>query len=567
MEVVEEVVKHRTFPIVHGPIIGQMRNMLSFQLEKTEMSELERAEMEEKVTDRYVEAMVPRWESVGVNAAQVVAENMTQQSLSSHRMAGVTQGASGFDRIKEIANMKNKQDIVRVVTTPIRGVPRSRAVISEIANGMVKVTLDSLIHPVLRYRLETVRPSWYSLFIKLMGVPAQLIGRRWIRIYLDEYLLYKYRITMPILYNIVNDNLGGANIAILYPPAQLVDNMYIDLHVKDDDTDEYDRNYSLYSRLPDVTTQIVGGIPSVSNAVPVSVNLLKDLQVVGYGEGVFELRANVPDFVPPSAWSHMIRMMVPDVEILSPNGRRFRSSNPQYQDDKILKKIIQQIPITYEGVLDTYTKNDDTGMVTVTFKKEKIDEFPFLEHVVLDDRTFPTDAEASDFLLLYIAPWVTYWYIECVCPRAQDLYSIPEVDPSRTYTTAALNCMESLGYLAMRSMLYQEFKNNISVDPSNIKIITNNMVLYRDPVAFKRQSLHNDKSEFLTTTTFEDVLKYSTQAAFTGEVDHMKSISSHVLTGQQISVGRGGDRLNRENAYVKARRESRPRKEKREVTK
>lgn len=561
MDVVEKVVKHRTFAIVHNSLTEQMNNMLSFQLENREMSDLEEAEMQERIADRYIESMAPLHEPVGVNAAQIVAENMTQSSLSSHRMAGVTQGASGFDRIKEIANMKNKSDIVRVITTDIRGVPRPRSTINEIANGMIRITLDDLIHPELRYAMITERPKWYSLFIKMMGIPQQLIGSKWIRIYLNEYLLYKYRISMPILFNLINDNLGGANIAILYPPAQLVDNMYIDLHVKDEDSSEIERDYSLYSRLPDITAQIVGGIPSVSSASPVGVNLLKDLQIVPYGEGVFELRANVPDFIPPTAWSHMIRMMVPDVEILSANGRRFRSSLPQYQDGKTLKKIIQQIPTTYEAVLNTYVTHDD-GRVTVTFKEDMIDEFPFLEHVVMDERTFENEQEATNFLLLSLASFTTYWYVECVCSRAQDLYAISEVDASRTYTTSAINCMESLGYLAMRSMLYQEFKNNISVDPSSVKIITNNMVLNSEPVSFKRQSLHNDKSEFLTTTTFEDVLKYSTQSAFAGEVDHMKSVSSHVLTGQQIQIGKGGDRLKRENSYVKARRESRPKTKK-----
>lgn len=558
MEVVEEVVKHRTFPIVHTSITEQMKNMLSFQLEDTEMSDLEEAEMKERIADRYVEAMAPRYEPVGVNASQIVAENMTQDSLSSHRMAGATQAASGFSRIKEIANMKNKSDIVRVITTDIRGVPRSRSTINEIANGMIRITLNDIIHPDLRYEMISDRPKWYSLFIKMMGIPPQLIGNRWIRIYLNEYLLYKYRISMPVLFNTINDNLGGANIAILYPPAQIVDNMYIDLHVKDEDSSETERDYSLYSRLPDVVAQIIGGIPSVSSASPVGVSLVKDLQIVPYGEGVFELRGNVPDFVPPTAWSHMIRMMVPDVEILSPNGRRFRSFLPQYQDGKTLKKIIQQIPTTYESILDTYNIGSD-GRVTLTFKKDMIDEFPFLEHIVMEDRIFETEEEANDFLLLSLATFSTYWYVECVCSRAQDLYAISEVDSTRTYTTAAINCAESLGYLAMRSMLYREFRNNISVDPSSVKIITNNMVLYTEPVSFKRQSLHNDKSEFLTTTTFEDVLKYSTQSAFAGEVDTMKSVSSHVLTGQQIQIGRGGDRLNKENTYIKARRESKPR--------
>lgn len=559
MEVLEAVIRDRTFPIVHERIVDSMKNMVGFQLEGEDISDLEEAELGERITDKYINSMVPRYEPAGINATQVVAENMTQSSLSSHRMAGVTKGASGFDRIKEIANMKNKSDIVRVITTPVRGIPRSRSAINEIANSMTRVTLDDLIHPTLRYSIVSERPVWYSLFIKMMNVPMQLIGKRWIRIYLNEYLLYKYRISMPVLYSTINDNLGTASVAILYPPAQLVENLYIDMHIKDNDSNDQEREYSLYSRLPDITSQIVGGISSVVSASPVGVNLLKDLQLIDKGDGSFEIRSSVPDFIPPTAWTHMLNIMVPSVEILSDNGRVFRSSLPEYQDMDRLRSVIISAPNSYEELVKSVSLHDD-GTATVHIDRTLIDKYPFLEHVVMEDRTFNDEEELSDFLLLDITDFTTYWYVECVCSRAQDLYAISEVDATRTYTTAAINCMESLGYLAMRSMLYQEFKANISVDPSNVKLITNNMVLYRQPVSFKRQSLHNDKSEFLTSTTFEDVLKYSTQSAFTGEVDNMRSVSSHVLTGQMIQVGGGGSRLNAENSYLKARRESRPKK-------
>jgi hypothetical protein len=47
----------------------------------------------------------------------------------------------------------------------------------------------------------------------------------------------------------------------------------------------------------------------------------------------------------------------------------------------------------------------------------------------------------------------------------------------------------------------------------------------------------------LKYTTFEEVLKYVTYAAFMGEEDDMESVSSQVLTGQMIDVGRGGRNL------------------------
>lgn len=52
----------------------------------------------------------------------------------------------------------------------------------------------------------------------------------------------------------------------------------------------------------------------------------------------------------------------------------------------------------------------------------------------------------------------------------------------------------------------------------------------------------------MTYTTFEDVLKYVTAAAFAGEIDDMQSVSSRVLTGRMIDIGRGGNNFPKVSA-------------------
>lgn len=551
MDVVEEVIRSRTYPIVHDRAISTIRSMVSFQLEGMEMSPLEEAEMEEAICNRYTSTLTDRYTPVGIIAAQTIAENMTQSSLSSHRMAGVSKGASGFDRIKEIANLKNKSDIVKVVTTPIRGVPRSLSMINDLANSIVRITIDDIADG---YEIVGDRPRWYDLFMFLMNIPPQTMSSRWIRLYLKEKSMYRYKVALPMIYSVISTNMDRGTVSILYPPSTMTDRMYIDIHAGTlPDTDDS----PLYLALAEVQAQVIGGVPSVSRAEPVQVSLLKELDIVPIGDGVFELRSKAPDYIHPSAWSHMIKMMVPDVEILSPNGRRFRSSTPEYQDHKRLRHIILEIPTTYESILDKMDVDDGINLI---FKKEMVDDYPFLQHVVMEDRTFSNDIDAKNFLLLDITPFTKYWYIESVCSRAEDLYSLSEVDSTRTYTTSALDAMQSLGYLAMRNMIYQAFKDNINVSHIPVGLISDNVTLYRTPVSFKRQSIANDRSEWMTSTTFEDILRYTTQNAFAGEVDHMQSVSSHILTGQMVNIGRGGDRLDRENEYISRRREHRKNK-------
>jgi hypothetical protein len=49
-----------------------------------------------------------------------------------------------------------------------------------------------------------------------------------------------------------------------------------------------------------------------------------------------------------------------------------------------------------------------------------------------------------------------------------------------------MDCMASLGYLAMRNMIFQELVDNINVEPTHIRTIVNNMTLYKEPVSIKR---------------------------------------------------------------------------------
>lgn len=578
------------FPVVTSTLRDDVNRMIAPQLEKiSQLTPIQRNLLIESIVRRYKDASIKEHEPVGVNAALTTGENLTQSSLQSHHHAGLKRGAAGFDRIEEITNMRNKSNIVKVITTPHRigsdvatFVPRSKMEVNEIANLLVKVLMNDI---VTDYRIMSAPqlpqpgiggilyrfPEWYHIYTSIKAIPLTALKQRWMRIFINSDLIFKHRISLPAIALVVSENVkeGGY---VLYPPSQV--GFYIDVHLNVISDADY------YVKLSNIQSLQVGGIESVENAVPIPENLLTNLRIeeVNSATGIegcsriYELVSSAPAFIPPFVWERMIKSMVPDAEMVGSSGKRFCSSE---RIDR-LREMILQTPIIYADVIDSRTKipiniddiNPSTGLpyrqeiveigdpeyerilstgtaIRITFRQDLFDKYPYLEHADLTTRYFLTDDEANRFLLEVMVEYHFFWYIEAICSRVQDLYVLPEVDSMRTYTTSPLDCRDTLGYMAMRNMIYREFRENIGINPIHVKVIINNMTLYKEPVSIRRQSVKNDKSEWMTFTTFEDVLKYITFAAFAGEEDNMQSVSSRVLTGMPITIGRGGINMSK----------------------
>lgn len=581
--------EYSVFPVVTSTLRDDINRMIAPQLRRTgTITPTQEQLVIEAIVRRYKDAAIKEHEPVGVNAALTTGENLTQSSLQSHHHAGLKRGAAGFDRIEEITNMKNKSNIVKVITTPhrvrsspgniVQYVPRSKIEINELANLLIKVLMDDI---VIDYEIRTANPlpvpvggfayefpEWYSIFTSIKAIATSGLKPRWLRIYINPEMMFKYRISLPAIALVIGENIGQ-NAYILYPPSQL--GLYIDIHMNVTSDADY------YLKLSDIQSLLVGGIDSVESAAPIPENLLTNLKVLEVNSAtglpgcprVYELVSSAPAFVPPFAWERMIRAMVPDAQMVGESGKRFCSNIPI--DD--LREMILQAPVIYADVIDSRREiniddiDPDIGIsyrqeilsigdpayepfltgnnriIRITFQQNIVNRFPYLEHADLTARYFLNDEEANRYLLEVMVEYHFFWYIEAICEKVQDLYVLPEVDSTRTYTTSPLDCRDTLGYMAMRNMIYREFRENIGINPIHVKLIINNMTLYKEPVSIRRQSVRNDKSEWLTYTSFEDVLKYLTFAAFAGEEDHMQSVSSHVLTGRIIEIGRGGNNM------------------------
>lgn len=541
----------RVFSVTKNGLNANIRSMIAPQMPDMDtLTPLERAMLEESVVRRYDWASIKVQEPVGVNAALIIGENMVQSSLQSHHHAGLERGAKGFTRILEITNMKNKSDVVKIITSPHLvhigdkeyPIPRTKKEINRLANSLIRVLMESVVES---YKLMSIDagdtyPEWYEIFSSITAKPTMLRKRRWLRIYLNPYMLYKYHVTVPAIASIMEEGMNPGN-TIFYAPVNVGDGLYLDVHMG------VDTIHDMYLKISEIMSLQVSGIKSVSGAVLFPENMLTNLQVkdLGIVDGAqtYEVVSGIPAFVPPFMWERMLKAMVPDAGFVSNTGKRFTSAFSLND----VTRMITEVPIVYADILASRHVVD--GQIHLSFKQLQ-DTYPYLEHADLHDRIIDSDEEADIFLQTMMLEYHFFWYIEAICSNVQDLYVLPEVDASRTYTTSPLDCMASLGYVAMRNMIYEGFRENISIDPVHIKLIVNNMTLYREPVSLKRQAIVNDKSEWMVSATFEEVNRYMKSAAFVGEEDHMLSISSHVLTGEMIPIGRGGERLLEGNKFV-----------------
>lgn len=306
-----------------------VNDMLSFQLKDMRpMNLLERCILVERTVERFRGAMVKEHDPVGVNSALTVGENLVQSSLGAKHTAGLKRGATGFDRVEEITNMKNKSDIVKLITTPVNGVPRSREEINELANMIIRIHVDDIkkdeaimtldASAVTEGNVLNAYPPWYKAQLAIRALAESQLGTMWLRIYIDKDKMYRHRITLPTLVSNIQENMGARGI-VLYSPIAL--DSYIDVHTIADRTEA-----QYMQRLGYIAAIQVGGITSVSNAHAIFENLLTNLNIAEVANGEFEVKSAAPVYVPSYAWENMLSAMVPDYEPVGSSGRRFYSS-------------------------------------------------------------------------------------------------------------------------------------------------------------------------------------------------------------------------------------------------
>lgn len=532
---VVERLKNLTFPILHDRIRDDIHSMIGSQVEGLTLTPMEHNLLVERIVTRYKDAMMAEHEPVGIIAAQTIAENQVQSSLSSHHHAGLRRGAVGFERIEQITSMDNT-GICKLVTNPIVGpdghmAPLEHKDIYELANTMIYLVPRDLMkgHRIM----EGDHPQWYRLRLRLMAISSSNLQSKWMRVTFDPDLMYRYRVTLPRIADTIAEIVGDSGV-VLYPPSTI--GTYVDIHIPSDDTDG-----AKYRRLGTLMSAPLSGIYGVTTAYTLYENLLEGLNVLQVGPNEYMVEGSTSGLIPDFAWQHMLRSMVPDAQFLGP--RRFRSNLSLDQ----VRAHILDVPLKYADV--PHVIKNEGSMFKVEFDTSIVDQYPYLEYADLSPVQFETREEMDEFLLDIMVDRHLFWYIEAICPNIAYIFQIPTIDATRSYTTSPHDCRTTLGYLAMRQMMYDEIKDNIKVDNIWLKTMVNNMTVYKYPVAITRHSIRHDRSEWMTFATFEEVLKWMVRAAFTGETDSINSISSRTIVGEPISIGRGGKNLETSNKF------------------
>lgn len=548
MDIIENVynkIRQNYNPILHTDLNKLLVSMLLPQIKNIEINdELVKERLIKNITDCFNKSSIQINEPVGVNASLVIGENNTQSSLSSKHSAGLKKGATGFERIKQIVELIDVPH-TNIIPSSIRGIPRPRGEVYELANIIEYITIHHLKPKI--YTVSENHPYWYKVFLKMphsrdsygISISESQLFKNWLRIEFDREKLYKHRISIYTIANSVQDELTEQMGIVIPCPAK--EGTFIDIH----NWQLKDKKELLESIIPRIMPVIVSGLTSVTNSHIVFENLLKNITIRTIGENTYEFTSTAPAFIPPYAWSFLIKSMIPDAEIIDSTGREFKSNRTLEN----IKHIIFGCPIMYADVIKDKTVNN--GVIRVTFKEELVNEFPYLEYADLRPKVFLSEQDYENYLLEYMVDYHIFWYIEADCTNISDLYVQPIIDPMYTFSLSPKDTIKNIGYLAMRQLIYNSFKDNIKISPEHIKLITNNITLYKNPVAEYRSHIPSDRTEFLTFTTFEMIFQFIISAAFSGEVDKMQSVTSQILSGGYIPIGRGGHNLpSKENKFI-----------------
>lgn len=125
-----------------------------------------------------------------------------------------------------------------------------------------------------------------------------------------------------------------------------------------------------------------------------------------------------------------------------------------------------------------------------------------------------------------------------------DIRYINGIDLNKTITNDIVTIYETFGIDAARGAILKELKsvfanagNNVNFQhiETLVDIMTNTGI----PTSIDRHGMNKSETDPLARASFEKTVDQLIQAAVFGEIDHMKSVSSRIMTGLVIKGGTG----------------------------
>lgn len=136
------------------------------------------------------------------------------------------------------------------------------------------------------------------------------------------------------------------------------------------------------------------------------------------------------------------------------------------------------------------------------------------------------------------------WMVECVGSNIEDLFEIPFIDKTRTYTNNFIELYNVYGIECARTFLLFEFTNIVNasggyINPRHIELLVDKMTHTGIVRAISRNGIDSNQYEPISRASFEEVMKHLIQSASFSEVDHLQGISNNIALGKPIRAGTG----------------------------
>lgn len=132
------------------------------------------------------------------------------------------------------------------------------------------------------------------------------------------------------------------------------------------------------------------------------------------------------------------------------------------------------------------------------------------------------------------------WSIITSGSNLKKLLAHPALDPKRIYCNNMWEVLDCLGLVAMKKMLFEEFRKNIvGVNPEHIQLIVDKMTFKGKPMPENRYTMRTNDVGPLCKSTFEESTDNIVSAALRTEVDPLTGVSASIMCGNKIKMGTG----------------------------
>lgn len=226
-ELLSELTPLKTIPVetsnsIHQKIISNLTSqLLNQKIKKTQVPKLKQI-----ITTSYYKCMAPYGESVGILSAQSLGERQTQTTLNSFHQAGnaIATVITGVPRFSELLNAtKNPKAVVSKIYLK-KEYKTIKDINDAVGHSIVQITFDQLLTQYEMYRdtpnqlykvvlnpnygitkHKTNEKSWVDIYFNIYSnIEISVSQEYYIICYLDKKLLYKYKIPLQKICDVVN---------------------------------------------------------------------------------------------------------------------------------------------------------------------------------------------------------------------------------------------------------------------------------------------------------------------------------------------------------------------------